>query len=98
MLRTGKSVKNVMRQTYDRFGKIDILVNNAGINIVGDFDKISDEDWQAVIDVDLKGVFICCQETLPYLSDNGRIINIGSRFGTIWRGPGHHPMQQRKLG
>ena len=76
-----KSVKNVMRKTYDRFGKIDILVNNAGINIVGDFDKISDKDWQAVIDTDLKGVFICCQEILPYLSDNGRVINIGSVSG-----------------
>jgi NAD(P)-dependent dehydrogenase (short-subunit alcohol dehydrogenase family) len=76
-----KSVKNVMRQAYDRFGKIDILVNNAGINIVGDFDKISDEAWQAVIDVDLKGAFICCQEILPYLSNNGRVINIGSVSG-----------------
>ena len=76
-----KSVKNVMRQTYDQFGKIDILVNNAGINIVGDFDKISDEDWQAVIDTDLKGVFTCCQEILPHLSDNGRVINIGSVSG-----------------
>jgi 3-oxoacyl-[acyl-carrier protein] reductase len=76
-----KSVKNMMQQAYDRFGKIDILVNNAGINIVGDFDKITDEDWQAVIDVDLKGVFICCQEILPYISDNGRVVNIGSVSG-----------------
>lgn len=75
------SVSELMQQTYDRYGKIDILVNNAGINIVGDFDKITDEDWQSVIDVDLKGVFICCQEVLPYISDSGRIINIGSVSG-----------------
>lgn len=80
-VRDRESVKFVMKTANDTYGKIDILVNNAGINIVGDFDQITDEDWQAVLDVDLKGVFICCQEVLPYMSDNGRIINIGSVSG-----------------
>lgn len=80
-VRRRDSVSEMMRITYEKFGKIDILVNNAGINITGDFDHISDEDWQAVIDVDLKGVFICCQEVLPYISNSGRIINIGSVSG-----------------
>lgn len=75
------SVKNLMKITNEFYGGIDILVNNAGINIVGDFDKITDEDWQAVLDVDLKGVFICSQEVLPYINDNGRIVNIGSVSG-----------------
>lgn len=75
------SVKNLFQTTVNRLGKIDILVNNAGINITGNFDKISDEDWDKVLDVDLKGVFICCQEVLPHIKDGGRIINIGSLSG-----------------
>lgn len=75
------SVKAVMKKAADQYGHIDILVNNAGINITGDFDKITDEQWDAVLDVDLKGVFICCQEALPFISNNGRIINIGSLSG-----------------
>lgn len=80
-VRDRASVRDTMQKVNQKYGAVDILVNNAGINIVGDFDKISDEDWQAVLDVDLKGVFICCQEVLPYLRSNGRIINIGSVSG-----------------
>lgn len=75
------SVRSMMNKTYDYYGQIDILVNNAGINIVGDFDKITDKDWQSVLDVDLKGVFTCCQEVLPFINESGRIINIGSVSG-----------------
>jgi len=80
-VRNRESVSDLMKNTNEQFGRIDILVNNAGINIVGDFDKITDDDWQSVLDVDLKGVFICCQEVLPYISPSGRIINIGSVSG-----------------
>jgi len=76
-----KSVKNLMKITNDKYGRIDVLVNNAGINVVGDFDEITDEQWDKVINVNLKGVFICCQEVLPYILDGGRIINIGSLSG-----------------
>jgi len=80
-VRIRESVSDLMKKTNEQFGRIDILVNNAGINIVGDFDKITDDDWQSVLDVDLKGVFICCQEVIPYISQSGRIVNIGSVSG-----------------
>ena len=75
------SIKTMFKHVVDMYGNIDILVNNAGINRTADFDKQTDEEWDAVMDVDLKGVFRCCQEVLPYINDSGRIINIGSVSG-----------------
>jgi len=74
-------IKRCFVTTKEKFGKIDVLVNNAGINRTADFDKQTDEEWDEVIDVNLTGVFRCCQEVLPYISDFGRIINIGSLSG-----------------
>ena len=62
-------------------GDIDILVNNAGINIPTDFDKIKDEEWEQVLDVNLKGPFIVMQEALPIMHDGGSIVNISSVSG-----------------
>jgi len=75
------SVKKMIKEIAEKFGRIDVLVNNAGINRTADFDKQTDEEWDEVLSVDLKGVFICCQEVLPHIPENGRIINIGSVSG-----------------
>jgi len=76
-----ESIINVFKKVKYEYGRVDILVNNAGINFPADFDKQTEEEWDAVMDVDLKGVFFCCQEVLPYITDDGRIINIGSVSG-----------------
>jgi NAD(P)-dependent dehydrogenase (short-subunit alcohol dehydrogenase family) len=61
---------------------LDILVNCAGINRPADFDAITDDDWDAVLDVNLKGPFIVTQEALPYMRNRGgSIVNIGSVCG-----------------
>jgi 3-oxoacyl-[acyl-carrier protein] reductase len=64
-------------------GPVSILVNNAGINKPTDFDRVTDADWDAVIDVNLKGPFVCAQVFLPLLAQvgNGSIIQIGSVSG-----------------
>ncbi len=80
-VRDRSSVRDVMRRTAERYDRIDVLVNNAGVNVVGDFDQISEEQWDAVVDTDLKGVFVCCQEVLPYMRAGGRVVNIGSVSG-----------------
>jgi NAD(P)-dependent dehydrogenase (short-subunit alcohol dehydrogenase family) len=62
---------------------IDVLVNNAGINKPTDFNQITDEDWDNILSVNLKGPFIVTQEMLPLLITNGSssVINIGSVSG-----------------
>ncbi|WP_027078265.1 SDR family NAD(P)-dependent oxidoreductase [Maribacter antarcticus] len=64
-------------------GKIDILINNAGITRDRTLEKMSMDEWDAVIDVNLKGVFICSQAVAPYMKANnyGRIVSAASNVG-----------------
>ena len=78
-----ESVKNVISSISEINTHIDVLVNNAGINKPEDFDKITDDDWDDVVNVNLKGPFIVTQEALPLLkkSNSVSVINIGSVSG-----------------
>ena len=73
-------VKSLMEQTTDHFGGIDILVNNAGIHIPGKSQDISITDWDKVVGVNLRGVFMTTKLAIPHIvnSDYGRIIQIAS--------------------
>jgi len=83
-----EEVQKLFRQTAEAFGRIDILVNNAGINKRGWFEEATDEDWDLILGVNLKGPFICCQEAFSYMKSQnaGRIINISSVAGQ-YHGP-----------
>lgn len=82
-------VKTLVDTTVDRYGGLDILVNNAGIfpyEITSQtIEEISEDNWDAVMEVNLKGVYLCCKYALPYLkrSDSGRIINLSSKMGLV---------------
>ena len=69
----------------DRFGAIDILVNNAGINIRAPIFELSDEQWKAVLDINLGGPFYYCRAAGAVMVERGfgRVINLGSTLSTI---------------
>lgn len=77
-------VHDLMKRVHNEFGRIDILVNNAGITRYRPFAEANGEDWDAVLGVDLKGVFFCSQAVAPYMREQnyGRIVNISSALGT----------------
>lgn len=74
------SIKHLVRKTYEQFGKIDTLVNNAGITTFKSIEEASIEDWDHLINIDLRGPFLCSKYVIPYLKKNGggSIINISS--------------------
>lgn len=75
-----REVQQMVEEIRARFGGIDILVNNAGINRDGLIHKGNLENWQAVMNVNLTGPFICTKAVLPGMRQNnyGRIVNISS--------------------
>jgi len=78
-----EQVESMASEALRTFGKVDILVNNAGINIVKPFLKLAEEDWDAVLNTNLKGCFYCCQAIGKGMVErkSGSIINIVSVFG-----------------
>lgn len=73
-------IENMVRLAVKEYGKIDILVNNAGLNIRKPSAQVSWQDWDTVLDTNLKGSFFCAQAVAKEMMKRnyGRIINIGS--------------------
>ena len=76
-----ESVSALKSKSIEAFGKVDILVNNAGFQRDKRIVNMAESDWDAVVDVILKGAFLCSKAMLPGMVENkwGRIINISSR-------------------
>jgi 3-oxoacyl-[acyl-carrier protein] reductase len=90
------NVEGLMRETADRFGRIDVLLNNAAIYVTqklwkGPVEDLDLAEWDRVIEVNLKGVFLCCKAAIPIMKQqrSGKIINIAS--GTFFSGSGNMP-------
>jgi 3-oxoacyl-[acyl-carrier protein] reductase len=85
-------VQDAMKQTVSRFGRLDILVNNAGVVRDNLLFKMSDEDWDAVINVHLKGAFLCSRAAQHYMvkQNYGRIVSLSSASALGNRGQANY--------
>jgi 3-oxoacyl-[acyl-carrier protein] reductase len=73
-----EDVKRLFQKTIEKFEKIDVLINNAGIAIYKLIKDTTDEDFDRIFDINVKGVFNTMREASTLLADNGRIINFSS--------------------
>jgi 3-oxoacyl-[acyl-carrier protein] reductase len=77
------AVAAMIKSCIERWGRLDLLVNNAGITADAPLIRMKDEQWHAVIETNLSGVFLCCQAALAPMRARGygRIVNVGSLAG-----------------
>jgi NAD(P)-dependent dehydrogenase (short-subunit alcohol dehydrogenase family) len=80
-----QAVQEMVRRSLAEFGRIDILINNAGINIRKPTLEVGDDEWDPVIDINLKGCLLCAQAVAPGMIERqyGRIINMGSIMSSV---------------
>jgi len=92
-------IERLVSSVESALGRIDILINNAGVNIRGTVDQLSEEDWDTVIDTNLKGPFLCARAIGPGMVNRrwGRVINLGSILGAVGLG-GRAPYASSKAG
>ncbi len=78
-------VENLFAEATAAFGRVDILINNAGITRDGLLLRMKDDDWDAVLDTNLKGAFLCTRAAAKLMSKQkyGRIVNISSVVGEM---------------
>ena len=79
------AIKQAIKEVNEQYGRIDILVNNAGVPGANKpTHELSEEDWDEVFDIDVKGTFFCTKHVVPYMvkQGGGSIVNICSVYGT----------------
>lgn len=86
------SVNNMAATSLARFGRVDILVNNAGIFTESLLEKMPVDDWDRVVNTNLRGTFLCTRALINQMLErgDGRIINIASQLGQIGGGSVSH--------
>jgi NADP-dependent 3-hydroxy acid dehydrogenase YdfG len=78
-VRRAGEVQSMIGAAVQTFGRLDVLVNNAAVQIEGAFLDVSEDDWDRVIDTNLKGTFLCTQAAARQMAKSGgAIVNIGS--------------------
>ena len=79
-VRSGSQVKAMFERVIGAFGRIDLLVNNAGVQTWKQLLDVTEEEWDLVVDTNLKGCFLCTQQAARHMKDQGggSIVNLGS--------------------
>jgi NAD(P)-dependent dehydrogenase (short-subunit alcohol dehydrogenase family) len=92
-------VEKMVATVLESMGRLDILVNNAGVNIRGPIETLSVDDWDTVVDTNLKGPWLCCRAVAGVMRQQkwGRVINVSSMLGEISL-PGRTPYASSKGG
>lgn len=82
-VRYADQVRRLVQESVKEFKKIDVLVNNAGVVLVKPLEETTEEEFNTIINTNLKGTFLCCKEVLPYMiaKGSGTIVNISSGAG-----------------
>jgi 3-oxoacyl-[acyl-carrier protein] reductase len=80
---SSETVRAMVAQALDRFGRLDVLVNNAAAAFSTRFEQIGEEEWRRAVDVNLTAAFLCIQAALPAMKANryGRVVNLSSTAG-----------------
>jgi 3-oxoacyl-[acyl-carrier protein] reductase len=80
-----RGAQNLVKETVDAFGRIDILVNNAGFTRPALLLKMTEDEWDQVVDIHLKGAFLCSQAAGLHMKEqnSGKIINVMSVAGLV---------------
>jgi gluconate 5-dehydrogenase len=80
-----RAVERCFEATCSQFGGLDILINNAGIGVIGASEDASRSDWQRIFDVNVTGMFDCCQRAGRIMLErgHGKIVNIASVYGLV---------------
>jgi 3-oxoacyl-[acyl-carrier protein] reductase len=73
-----EAVKHAVAETANVLGRLDILVNNAGVIVMAPIDQFSMEEFDRLVAINVKGVFVATQEAIRHMGEGGRVIMIGS--------------------
>jgi NAD(P)-dependent dehydrogenase (short-subunit alcohol dehydrogenase family) len=94
-----ETAERTVATALEAFGQIDVLFNNAGVMTSGDFRESTDDGWDTLMDINLRGIYLMCHVVLPHMLERGRgsIVNTSSVMATLTE-PGYEAYTTSKAG